>query len=340
MLIQATVLKSLRLLFKQTYTRMKKRYSLFMMALSMLSLKTATAQDPQFTQFYANPLYLNPAFAGSNVCPRICINYRNEWPGIAGTYITTSASFDRFVYKIKSGIGVLVTNDRAGQGTLKTTNVSGIYCYQWRPTRTFSVNVGFKATYGQKSLDWSKLNFGDQIDERRGFVHNTHEIQGASQKSYVDFSAGIVGFTKYFYAGFAADHLTQPDESLMQGGQSRLPMKFTGHAGAVIPIGDKSAETSVSPNILYQQQQDFRQLNLGVYFTKGVLVGGLWYRNSDAFIVLLGVQKGAFKIGYSYDVTVSKLSSASAGSHELSLGVQLNCKKPKPKYRPLDCPSF
>lgn len=319
---------------------MKKLYIPLMLSLSLLTLKTAKAQDPEFTQFYANPLYLNPAFAGSNVCPRICINYRNQWPGIAGTYVTTSASFDRFVYRIKSGIGLLVTNDNAGQGTLKTTNISGIYSYQWRPTRKLSINVGFKATYGQKMLDWNKLTFGDQIDDRRGFVHTTNEVQGLSKKSFVDFSAGLLAFTKYFYGGFAADHLTQPDESLMGGGQSRLPMKYTAHAGAVIPVGPKDAETSVSPNILYQQQQDFKQMNLGVYVTKGSLVGGLWYRNSDAFILLVGFQKGAFKIGYSYDVTVSKLSTASAGSHELSLGLQLNCKKPKPKYRPLDCPSF
>jgi type IX secretion system PorP/SprF family membrane protein len=317
---------------------MKKIYTIVMLSLSMLTYKNVKAQDPEFTQFYANPLYLNPALAGSNLCPRVCLNYRNEWPGISGTYVTTSASFDRYVYQIKGGVGLLVTSDRAGQGTLNTTNISGIYAYQWRPTRNISVNVGFKATYGQKALDWSKLTFGDQIDDRRGFIYNTNEIQGKSQKSFVDFSAGFVAFTKQFYVGFAADHLTQPDEGLI--GTSTLPMKFTGHAGIVIPIGDKSNETSISPNILYQQQQDFRQLNLGLYVTKGALVGGLWYRNGDSFIVLVGVQHGIFKVGYSYDVTISKLTNATAGSHEISIGMNFFCKKPKPKYRPGNCPSF
>lgn len=317
---------------------MKQAYKIILFIICFISLKPVQAQDPEFTQFYANPLYLNPAFAGSNICPRITMNYRNQWPGISGTYVTTSISADRFVYGIKSGIGILVMNDRAGQGTLNTTNISGIYSYQWRPTRSFAINVGFQATYGQKKLDWSKLTFGDMIDERRGFVKNTEEVPGRSQRSFVDISAGAVGFSKRFFIGFAAHHLNEPDEGLVYS--SKLPRKYTAHAGAIIPVGDKNSETTISPNILYQQQQNFRQLNLGVYITKGSLVGGLWYRNQDSFIVLLGLQHGIFKIGYSYDVTVSKLTNATAGSHEVSLGMQFICKKPKPKYRPGVCPSF
>lgn len=317
---------------------MKKLYSYLMLLLSLMTLSTAKAQDAEFTQFYANPLYLNPALAGSNICPRVCINYRNQWPAISGTYVTTSASVDRFVYGIKSGIGILVTSDQAGGGTLKTNNFSAIYSKQIRITREFAINAGFQGTYGEKSIDWSKLTFGDQIDDRRGFIHATKEMQGRSKKSFADFSAGLVGFSKRFFVGAAVHHLTQPDEGLI--GNSKLPVKFTGHAGAVIPVGGKDSEASISPNVLYQQQQDFRQLNLGVYFTKGALVGGLWYRNQDSFIVLLGIQKGIFKAGYSYDVTVSKLTNATAGSHELSIGFNFFCKKPKPKYRPGVCPSF
>jgi type IX secretion system PorP/SprF family membrane protein len=317
---------------------MRKIYILSLIALGMVAYKPAKAQDPEFTQFYANPLYLNPALAGSNICPRVAINYRNQWPGIAGTYVTTSASIDRYIFGIKSGVGLLITNDNAGQGTLKTMNVSAIYSKQIQINRNFSVNAGLQATYGQKTLDWSKLTFGDMIDDRRGFVKYTDEQHGNDKKSFVDFSAGAVAFSKYLFVGFAAHHLTQPDEGLIT--TSKLPVKFTGHAGAIIPVGSKSDETSISPNILYQQQQDFRQLNLGVYVTKGTLVGGLWYRNNDAVIVLIGIQQGIFKAGYSYDVTVSKLTNASAGSHEISVGMNFNCKKPKPKYRPGVCPSF
>ena len=74
------------------------------------------AQDPQFSQFYANPLYLNPAFAGTARCPRVVMNYRNQWPGIPGNFVTYSASYDQHVDDMNGGLGVLVMNDRAGAG--------------------------------------------------------------------------------------------------------------------------------------------------------------------------------------------------------------------------------
>ncbi|MFN5910373.1 MAG: type IX secretion system membrane protein PorP/SprF, partial [Bacteroidota bacterium] len=71
-----------------------KRYLLALLMLSALS--GSFAQDPTFTQFYANPLYLNPAFAGSHGCPRFALNYRNEWPSLTGNYVTYSASYDQY----------------------------------------------------------------------------------------------------------------------------------------------------------------------------------------------------------------------------------------------------
>jgi type IX secretion system PorP/SprF family membrane protein len=305
---------------------------------SVFSSENLFAQDPEFTQFYANPLYLNPAFAGTARCPRICMNYRNQWPGISGTFVTYSASYDQHIDGISGGIGLLFWNDRAGQATLNTTNISGMYSYQLNITREFSMKVGLQATYAQKSVDWSKLNFGDMIDPRRGFIYNTNEVPGVTSKTNIDFSAGLLGYSKRYFFGAAVHHITEPDEGFL--GPSKLPMKITGHAGAVIPLDGRHGNTSISPNVLYQKQQDFNQLNLGMYFNKGPIVAGLWYRNADSFIILLGFQQDLFKFGYSYDVTVSKLTNATAGSHELSFQMQFECKPKKKKFRTVSCPSF
>jgi len=302
-----------------------------------------TAQDAQFSQFYANPLYLNPAFAGSERCPRICVNFRDQWPAIPGNFVTYSASFDRYIDALAGGIGFMAEQDKAGNGTLTTTNLSAIYAYQLNVSRDFTVNAGFQATYHQLSLDESKLSFGDQIDPVRGFVYTTGETLLRNSVSDPDFSAGILGYGRNVFFGFSADHLTQPDESFVQGA-SALPLKYTGHAGAMIPVNTRSTliedQFSISPNVLYQQQGDFRQLDLGFYAIKGSVVGGFWYRSGDAVIVLIGIDKGNFKFGYSYDVTISKLTLATGGSDELSLMFQLQCRPKRHTYRVVNCPSF
>ncbi|MGB0887209.1 MAG: PorP/SprF family type IX secretion system membrane protein [Vicingaceae bacterium] len=321
---------------------MFKKFVLRTGILAILSLFLANnlfAQDPEFTQFYANPLYLNPAFAGTAHCPRVSLNYRNQWPGISGSFITSSASYDQHVDPLSGGVGLLVWNDRAGEGSLNTTNVSGMYSYQIPVTRRFSIKAGIQASWAQKSLDWGKLTFGDQIHSRRGFIYNTQETQRDKTSNYADFSAGVLGFSENYFVGFAVHHLTEPDESVIQG-ESELPRKYTFHAGGVIPIQSKGEPASLSPNILVQYQEKFLQLNYGMYFSKGPIVGGLWYRNSDSFIALIGLQTGILKFGYSYDITVSKLTQTTAGSHELSLSLNFDCKPRKRRFRTISCPSF
>ena len=341
--------KTIRIIVIQTIISLK-RYSIvkkiITLSIILISIggvsESAFAQDPQFTQFYANPLYLNPAFAGTARCPRVNMNYRNQWPGITGTFITYSASYDQHVDPLAGGLGLLVTNDQAGKGTLNTTNVSGMYSYQLSVTRSFSLKAGLQATYLQKKVDWAKLTFGDMIDPRRGFIYGTDETPITEGISTVDFSAGILGFSKTYFFGAAVHHLTEPDESLVSGDgvESPLPRKYTGHAGAVIPLGSKKEEMNISPNILYQQQQNFKQLNFGVYINRGPIIGGLWYRNQDAVMLLVGLQQEMFKFGYSYDVTVSKLSMQTLGSHEISFSLQFDCRPKKRKFRTISCPSF
>jgi type IX secretion system PorP/SprF family membrane protein len=315
---------------------MKQRVLLPFLIFTVFSVNLK-AQDPQFTQFYANPLYLNPAFAGTARCPRICMNYRNQWPALSAPYVTYSASYDMHLPALAGGLGLLVTTDDQARGTLKTTNFSVLYSYLAPITREFSLKFGLQATYLQKSLDRSKLSFGDMIDARRGFVWNTNEAIPAQNKINADFSAGLLGYSKNYFFGFAAHHINQPNEGLL--GDSKLPAKFTAHAGAIIPL-EKGNESYISPNILFQAQQKFTQLNLGVYYKKGSFVAGLWYRSRDAVIALIGLQNDNFKFGYSYDVTVSKLSGNTAGSHEISLQVQFECKTKRRKYRTISCPSF
>lgn len=302
------------------------------------------AQDPTFTQFYANPVYMNPALAGSSGCPRVALNYRNEWPQLTGNYVTYAAAYDSYFKNISGGVGLVAMHDVQGQGTLQTSMIGASYSYYLKVNRKFRLMFGTQAAYYQKYLDWSKLTFGDMIDPRRGFIYQTGDVpRGNGRRGFFDVSAGMVGFSKNFYFGAAFHHLNRPDESLILG-QSRLPIKITGHIGANIKLGQRgrySSTTFLSPNIIYQNQNGFQQLNVGAYLKYESFTIGAWYRNKDAFILTVGINTDNYRIGYSYDLTVSPLGNGvSGGSHEVSLGINLKCKKPARDFRRISCPSF
>ena len=81
-------------------------------------------------------------------------------------------------------------------------------------------------------------------------------------------------------------------------------------------------------------------MNLGLYVDHGPITAGVWYRTRDSFIALIGFHTEKFKFGYSYDVTTSKLTTATAGSHEISMQLTFKCKPKKRRFRVVACPTF
>jgi type IX secretion system PorP/SprF family membrane protein len=221
--------------------------------------------------------------------------------------------------------------------------LGGIYSYNLKINRKTSLMVGARAAYYQKFLDWNKLTFGDMIDPRRGFIYQTNDIPRGGKRGFFDVSGGAVLFTKQFYAGVAAHHANQPDESMILG-ESKLPVRVTAHMGGTIPIGRRgrySDGTSIKPAVIYQYQNGFQELNIGAYLNYSSLNIGVWYRNKDAFVFILGAKTEKFNIGYSYDLTVSKLGNGlTGGSHEISMQINLKCKKKAKNFRKISCPSF
>ena len=315
-----------------------------LLVITALLVSTASfGQDPTFTQFYANPLYLNPALAGSYGCSRFASNYRNEWPNLSSNYVTYSASWDSYFSNISGGVGVLATHDQQGSGTISTSMLGLIYSYHLQFSRKWKVQFGARAAWYQKSLDWDKLTFGDMIDPRRGFIYSTGDVPRGGSRGFFDASGGAVLFNKNFFLGVAAHHANTPNESMIVG-DSPLPVRLTAHMGAEIQLGRKSKYsngTSIMPNVIYQNQNGFQELSIGTYFKYNAFTMGVWYRNRDAFIITAGINTGRFKLGYSYDVTVSKLNNGvTRGSHEISMGINLTCKPKIQQFKLVSCPSF
>lgn len=319
----------------------------------------APAQDMQYSQFYAAPLYLNPALAGANSCSRFSTNYRQQWPGVPGKFSSFILSYDHQLPKKNSSFGLLITKDQAGSGKLGSTSGSLIYAYQLNITRKWTLNAGFQGTFTNRSINFYDLYFVDQLLTGSAA---TVEIPVTQKVNYFDVSSGLVLYSKRFWAGFAAHHLNSPNQGIVTE-KSQLPIKLSLHAGYQLPAGTSSEakrnidKVSVTPAINYKHQGKFDQLDAGIYYTYQPVVLGLWYRglpikkydktapNNDALVLLVGMSYNRFTFGYSYDVTISKLLvSSSRGAHEISLSYQfcdlksLKSKRRVSKFVP--CPKF
>ncbi len=282
---------------------------------------------------------MNPAFSGVSSHPVVSLNYRNQWPSFGNTYTTYHVGFDRFFDQYNSGIGVSLLNDDSGDGALVSTNASLMYSYSLLLNNDFQLKMGIGASYVQQRLDGSRLIFGEQIDRGTGvitqggsIIPNTEGIIGNISNSYLDISSGFLLYNKFFYVGFSLNHLNTPNQSYLDGlfASADLPVRFSLHGGYQINLrrGNKKDEgTFITPNILFERQGDFYQVNIGAYTGVKSFFIGLWYRNAwnnnDAVIVSTGIKKGPFKIGYSFDYTISDLTIGSGGAHEIGILINL-----------------
>lgn len=313
---------------------------------------SAQAQDPHMSQYFAHPLFLNPAFAGANDCPRFALGYRNQWPNIAGGFSTISASYDQHIHAIRGGLGAKVFADIQGGGTYRNMSAALTYSYRFKLGRNFSLRLAAEAAYVNRYANWHGLTFPDQFDPMLGLVRPSTDEDLTNtpiNRHYADFAVGALGYNRYFYVGVSVNHLTRPDEGFMS--VQRLPMKYTFQAGGLIYLrktyGTKHREKdlTLSPNLVFTQQGKFEELSYGLYANIYPMVVGLWYRhnftNSDALVALLGFEYKGVRIAYNYDVSLSKLRK-SGGSHEVSLGFRLPCpdlNKPV-KIQAVPCPAF
>ncbi|CAH0996822.1 hypothetical protein EMA8858_02957 [Emticicia aquatica] len=355
---------------------MKKLY-LRIVLLSLVGLNSV-AQDAQFSQFYAAPMYQNPAFAGGAYAPRLIANYRNQWPSINANFVTAAFSVDHYIEKLNSGIGIMVVNDSQGPGRLKSTELSGIYSYQIQLGEENFLRLGAQATYSNKSLDYFGLTFGDQYTNR-GFSGNPSSDPFANSNNiqpikFVDFSGGALFYNSLSWLGVSLHHINRPSYTFLSTTPTSpiagcptgdcLPRKLSVSGGLKFPLANPFSgaanadkEFSVSPAFLYKRQGKFDQFDLGFYTTYSSLTAGLWYRgipikkptisrtNHDAIVFLLGYRQDNFSIGYSYDVTISSLGLSTGGSHEISIAYQLDpLERDSPRKRrnkkELSCPRY
>ncbi len=351
---------------------MRKSLAIFVFRLLVVCIPfLGQAQDPQLSQFYAAPLLISPAFAGINSTSKVNFNYRNQWPNLESNYQFTSITADLSLGKIKSGVGILATTDKQF-ANLKTTSLGLQYAYHVDLSPDQTLSLGMQGTYVNRGLDMSNLISGDQINNllTSGSLGTSSDpllSNSILQRNFVDLSVGGMLNTRNYWIGFSAHHINQPNKSMISSTEEILATKFGLQMGTKIILQEnfyeedsyqnKNNEKSISPVVHYKQQGAFQQLDMGAYLTWSPLVFGMWYRgipivkskygnpNRESLVMLMGYKQDNFSIGYSYDLTLSKLGPTAGGAHELSIAYlfdfDFSLKKPFVKWkRNLSCPKF
>lgn len=297
------------------------------------------SQDPFFSQFYAAPLQLNPAFAGLSNHSRFGAIYRNQWPLVDQAFRSYSSmhlSWDKHFDQYRSGLGAELLTDNAGAGFLRTFKVGLMYSYRVELNRRgHYIKGGVELGYVNLAYGWDKYIFGDQIDPKFGYTTpggipiTSKEIRPLDTRiQYLDAGAGILYYSPSWFIGLSSKHLNGPQIGILQVNNNAfdgLPVRWTFHTGGSVDLTSPTGPMPVSlqPGLAFVKQSSFYQVNVGSQLIINKIFTGLWYRharsNPDALIAVLGFRKGAFKMAYSFDFTVSSLTLGQGGSHEISL---------------------
>lgn len=295
-----------------------KKLIYILVILAFLPKESVAQLAPQFNQYYFNPILVNPAYAGTRGMLSMVGVHRSQWVGFEGAPSTQSFAIHSPNRRKNMGLGLQLLNDQIGPKN--TVAVSGIYSYKIRAGRG-KLGFGLRASVYNYTFDWSKIDYR----ENGGYALND------GRESYMtpSFDFGMFYNDKYNYAGFELTHLNQgrlgieaPNVNI--NSTSRQNAQLIIVAGRAFRINrylifKPSFLTRIAVN-----QPAFIDLNAS-FLIREKLWLGLSYRRGYGAVAMVeyNINK-LFRIGYSYDISLTSLNQQNWGSHEIFLGYDIN----------------
>ncbi|MBB6460141.1 PorP/SprF family type IX secretion system membrane protein [Flammeovirga kamogawensis] len=327
------------------YSNNKLKQNLLLLFLGITSV--AFSQDAHLSQYYAAPLYLNPALVGTAGDGRASLNYRNQWTGLPSNYMTIMSAFDTPIPSKNISLGVQIHEDIMGHNAgmiLDRTMFNATGGYKFKINKKYSLSFGLQLGFEQSSLGFYKLLFGDQINDDGITGDPTKDRVSNESIIYPDISFGSMFYGDNFWFGMSFYHINQPSITRFQEGYDKLPLRFSAQAGYRIPLTYRwhgsvanYDDKFVSFMMHYQAQGTKDQLSTGVNLNYKPLILGVWYRglilkdnehpsqfNHDALVIMSGIQVKQFTFGYSFDMPIGGLQLSEGSSHEISLRYDFN----------------
>ena len=296
-------------------------------------------QDPQFSLFMYNQLYLNPATAGADGTTRLQIINRMQWQGYqttsgdGGAPNTLIVSGSIPLNFAKSAVGIHYVNDRIGATGSQEVQLS--YAYKMNINDN-SLALGARIGFQNRYIDFNKLiarEPGDPLIPT-----------GRLGQTQPDIALGAFYDATTFYIGASVNHLNQPKFSLSGDANNALaPNAYITAGYRLEPIYG----LEIQPMVLVKTPLGFSPKTLSV--EGGVIAtwdewifGGITYRLQDSYNIIAGINllsNKALRIGGAVDLIGKSRDIKAPASYEVMISYALPAFK-KGKKTPVRTPRF
>ena len=282
----------------------------------MQGVSVYSQQDPMYSMYLFDKMLINPAFTGSSGWAVATAKHRDQYMGLSGRPSTQTFNFHAPIQKKNIGLGIKIVNDNLGILTDQNAALDLSYHLSFAGGK---LSFGIEGGMFRRTIKYGDLVLSSQFDKA---------IPATTETSMVpDASAGFYYQKRQFYLGVSRYHLlNQPfSETVNTGKSSKLFPHNYFLMGTVFDLG-RFWQMEPSVFVKYQDAGIFQaDANLMFYFDERFGLGAQ-YRTGDAIVGMIKIHiTEGLRIAYSYDMTLSPLSTYGKASHEiiLSYGIKL-----------------
>ncbi len=331
-----------------------RRYILFLLFILLTKVKLIS-QDVQFSQYYSAKFNIGPSFAGTTEGGRFTLISRDQWPLLNNTFFTYGFALDHYISLLKGGLGIFALQDYSNGGGFIVTNGGIQYSYAMNLNKIWKFRPGLQINSINKKIDLSKIVFGSQLsfDETNGNFPVNIESNNITN---IEAAVSVLFYSDMSWFGMNVDHLPL-SRNTFSGESTVTPVKFVSFGGILLKMIQGRLlydRDYIYFSYLFKYQNNFKQLDLGAYWSNNSLELGLWYRglpfvknsynkfSNSALIFKVGMVFNYYTIGYSYDYSLAKINSITGGAHEVSMVFLFNQTNElnKKKHKMVPSPNF
>ena len=285
---------------------------LFLLIIFCFFGKIQAQQEPQFTMYWNNYSLYNPAVSGLFNKHLGVISGRNQWVEFPGNPKTAIALYDLKLNLIHGGLGINYIYDQLG--VEKSNRINLNYAFHLSLNESRVLSFGISGGIHSMTIDGSRFI---AIDDP---ANDPAIPKGEVTETKFNSNFGLFYKTNHWKIGLSTTQLNKPVFKELNINKVRnywLSCAYKYDIGQTFDI---------QPGILVKADLASTQVDFNTLLRyKKWYWMGLTYRINDALAFMEGVDiKGRYRVGYSYDYTISSLASHSKGSHEIILAVMLD----------------